>query len=192
MFRAVVLIATIVSQIALADNPSIFMVGDVNDTYTGTAFALQTEKGIVTVTNAHICKGNSVLYADGGSLGLKLLIVKAVYTKHDLCLLTPLKGVPALRMSDSYRTGEFASVEGFPDHARKYTSGTVGTYIMSRNVRNIMFIYTGQVYYGNSGSPVLNKNNEVMGVISVLISDTGQGGAVPLEFLKEFIDTSLR
>lgn len=180
-------LATILSCTALADNPSIFMVGDVDNTYTGTAFALQTEKGIITVTNAHVCQNNTALLALIGK-ELKTIVVKRVYSKHDLCILSAIPGVPALTVSNDYKQGEYASTEGFPLHRHKITKGSIGQYF--RYNGTVVVEYLGEVNSGASGSPVFNRSGSVIGVIEIKFQQGNKwlGGMVPLEFLKDFID----
>lgn len=182
------LLATILSSTALADNPSIFMVGDVENTYTGTAFSLQTEHGIVTITNAHVCQDRKVLLALIKH-ELKLILVRKIYNRHDLCMLTAVPDIPALVIGNDYREGEFASTEGFPLHKHKTSKGSVGTYFVNKGA--MVAEYLGEVDSGASGSPVFNKGGEVIGVVQLKFQQGNRwlGGMVPLEYLKDFIST---
>lgn len=186
MLRTVFLLATVVTCIARADNPSIFMVGDVENTYTGTAFSLQTEKGIITVTNAHVCSDRKVLLA-AINHELKLVVVNRVYRKHDLCILNPIPGIPALHMGNDYHEGQFASTEGFPKGKHRVTKGSVGHHFKYRDA--VSTEYLGEVDSGASGSPVFDRSGNVIGVIQLKFQQGNKwlGGMVPLEYLKDFI-----
>lgn len=178
-------------------NPSIFLVTNPEMTYTATAFELNTRKGKLTITNHHVCQNGTALIGmmqDGTG---RLLVVRKVYDKHDLCILTPTWGLPPLQMADLYIPGEMATVEGFPRSEHAITTGIVGGYFVSNFksdfTRDRVFAeYHGFVDHGSSGSPVMNSHGDVIGVISVVgISAEGEsvGGFVPLEFLKDFIDS---
>ena len=179
------------SSVSYALNPSIFLIHDTKYTYSGTGFELQTNKGVFTVTNAHVCGKESSLIAAIGKQD-KLLVVKAVYTKHDLCVLQPILSVPALMLADDYYVGEMVTVEGYPRAIRAKTSGKVGRYYnLNMDGSDVVVQYFGVIDHGNSGSPVLDSNGQVIGVINTLIRSYGVsfGGMVPLEFIKDFIDS---
>lgn len=189
MLRLICLIAIVtLSQFAYGDNPSIFLIGDVQGTYTGTAFELQTKKGVLTMTNAHICQRNLVLIGMvRGGRAAKLLIVKAVYDKHDLCILSGVPNNTSLKLANDYSPKDYVVVEGFPLGVHAVTHGYIGQYFRSIG-DSIMVQYFGHIDHGNSGSPVVDKNGDVVGVISVVSGDGRFGGFVPLEFIKDFLD----
>lgn len=188
MLKALFL-AIIISSTAAADNPSIFLVGDTANTYTGTAFVLQTKKGAITVTNAHVCGKESVLAAKLQDR-MRILVVRAVYKNHDLCILAPPYGIPALKLGSEYKQGQLAFVEGFPLGKHSITFGLIGPYARSGSIGAVIVEYLGHVDHGNSGSPFLNSMGEVIGVVALLTDEGRVGGIVPLEFLKDFVDNN--
>lgn len=193
MLRALLLIAIIgFTSLVHADNPSIFIVGDTHNTYTGTAFVLQTKKGIVGITNAHVCGNESVLVAKLRTR-VRILVVRAVYDKSDLCIIAPPYGVPPLKLADAYREGEYVHVEGFPLGLHGVSRGRLGPYSHSTFISGAIIVqYYGHIDHGNSGSPMMNDMGEVIGVITSVAEVNGHkiGGAVPLEYLKDFVDNN--
>ena len=189
MLRYLLIGAIVVfTQLARAESPSVFKVGDTGGTYTGTAFELQTKRGVVTVTNRHICKDQTTLVGIFPDKS-RILIVKSVSEKHDLCILTSIPGMPSLKAGADYHKDEKVTVEGYPRGVRTLTKGTIGLYYKAGILDDAVVVqYLGKVYHGSSGSPVLDPNGDVVGVIALVSSDYSYGGIVPLEFLKDFID----
>lgn len=180
-----------ISVLARSANPSIFLVTDYNQNYTGTAFELNTKHGKVTITNAHVCDNNDMLIALlTNPPRAKILLVNKVYTKHDLCMLTPISSVQALDLADDWIPGEPVVVEGFPLGNHGISYGKIGKLIIGYSDLKYV-IYHGATFPGNSGSPVINRYGKVIGVIAIgSQSDYMFGGLVPLEYLKDFIDSN--
>lgn len=192
--KLVLVICIVISSISLASpNSSIFLVTNFSQTYTGTAFELNTSKGKVTITNAHICDEESMLVAEiTNPTRFKLLIVRKVYAKHDLCILSPVSALPALDLAEDYVVGEPVVVEGFPQGTHMISQGILGKFFTGLGDR-IYILYKGPIFPGNSGSPVINKYGKVVGVIAVgTMRAPYWGGMVPLEFINDFLDKSCK
>lgn len=191
MFNTITLFTILLlSSLTQAADSRIFLVTDYNQTYTGTAFEINTNKGKVTITNAHVCNGNSELIAIlPNPLRFKILLVRRVYNKHDLCMLSPVATLPAFDIAEDYLPGDLVFVEGFPKGVHGYSKGKVGQYEISLH-GFIYAIYYGPIFPGNSGSPVQNRYGRVIGVIAIGNSDYSVGGFVPLEYLKDFLDNT--
>lgn len=191
MFR-LLSVVTIVFLLSSSCNSSpslsIFMLTDIDQTYSGTGFELNYKGQKYTITNAHICNNNKVLVARLTNPNRpKLLIVKRIYKDHDLCVLYPVDSAPGFELANDWNTGEKASVEGFPFGVHGYSTGTVGKFLPAMG--NIFVVYRGIIHPGNSGSPVLNKDGKVIGVIAIGSSTQPElGGFVPLEFIKDLLD----
>lgn len=153
------------------------------------------------MTNAHICGEDNILMALlEDQQKMKILLVKKVYPKQDLCVLTPLEGIPALNLTKTCYKGDLVTVEGFPKGKRTFTKGSIGNYTRGitkladgepyKYLGSVLIIYQGKVTFGNSGSPVLNEADEVVGVISLVDASKGEWGQmVPLEYIKDFLDS---
>lgn len=172
-------------------NPSILYIETPEHTWSGTAFQLATRKGPIVVTNKHVCgKKTAMMVRIPGVMVRKLLVVKKVSDKYDLCILSSVNNVPSLQLAESYSFFEAVSVDGFPRGKRTFSVGMVGpAYVEADGVvlKSMMVEYSGNVDFGSSGSPVVDKFGYVIGVIAVKF-EYGNGGAfVPLEFVKDFL-----
>lgn len=84
----------------------------------GTGFHIKTEKGVVYIlTNKHVCeladRNDIVIVETQGKQYLRKVIKR--YTKHDLCLITPIdQSHDFLSISNSVNQGEDIVVVGHP------------------------------------------------------------------------------
>lgn len=200
MFKRLLLVATILinssAGYTLNYNPSIFLITDVTESYTGTAFEVLINGKKVTLTNHHVCQGmrqdqqSTLIAVLPDPRRFKVLIVKRIYDKNDLCLLSGIDSLPALELANDYEVGDVVTVEGFPLGKHNVVKGIVGKLMGS--VEQLFIAFKGPVFPGNSGSPVIDKHGKVIGVIAVRDGTTGIGGFVSLEFVKDFLDNSCK
>ncbi len=170
---------------------------------TGTLF-LVSPTGMA-ITNQHVVNGCGELRVEGRNGLAKLVTEDKV---NDLALVqipgeaqgsAPITADPA-----KLRQGEDIVVFGFPLNAVLSSSGNLTPGVVSaltglgNNTNQIQI--TAPIQPGSSGSPVLNKKGEVVGVVAMKLSDskmakaTGQIGqnvnfAVNGQTLRTFLDT---
>lgn len=170
---------------------------------TGTVFVVSVQGH--GVTNHHVIDGCTELRIDGREGLAKRVTDDAV---NDLALIKIPGNVSARATiagdSTKLRQGEDIVAFGFPLSAvlssgGNFTPGVVSALTGLGNNTNQIQI-TAPIQPGSSGSPVLNKKGEVVGVVSMKLSDskmakaTGSVGqnvnfAVNSQTLKTFLDT---
>ena len=170
---------------------------------TGTAFIVNAAGH--AITNHHVVEGCTEVRAEGRDGVVKVVTSDVV---NDLAQLQ-IPGVPtapATIASDpaKLRQGEDIVVFGFPLSAVLSSGGNLTPGVVSaltglgNNTNQIQI--TAPIQPGSSGSPVINKKGEVVGVVAMKLSDskmakaTGQVGqnvnfAVSGQTLKTFLDT---
>jgi uncharacterized protein len=174
-----------------------------NKQSTGTAF-LVAKTGQV-ITNYHVIDGCKEVRVQGRD-GLEKLVTRD--TVNDLALLQVTGTIHATATlsaePNKLRQGEEVVVYGFPlnsilSSGGNFTPGLVSAMSgLGNNTHQIQI--TAPIQPGSSGSPVLNKKGEVVGVVSMKLSDsmmakaTGQVGqnvnfAVSGQTLRTFLDT---
>ena len=169
---------------------------------TGTAFLVS--KTGQAITNHHVIDGCREVKVEGRDGAVKVVTSDTV---NDLALLQipGTTNATATVASDptKLRQGEEIVAFGFPLNAVLSSGGNLTPGVVSAltglgNNTNQMQI-TAPIQPGSSGSPVLNKKGEVVGVVSMKLSDakmakaTGQIGqavnfAVNGQTLKSFLD----
>jgi len=170
---------------------------------TGTIFVVS--KTGHAITNQHVTTGCTELRIQGREGVAKLITEDAV---NDLALVQiPAAVTDAAAITSEpgkLRQGEDIVAFGFPLNSLLSSGGNLTPGVISaltglgNNTNQIQI--TAPIQPGSSGSPVLNKKGEVVGVVSLKLSDakmarsTGQIGqnvnfAVSGQTLKTFLDT---
>ncbi len=170
---------------------------------TGTVFIVSKEG--YAITNHHVVGGCSELRVEGREGVAKLVTTDEV---NDLALIKVPGNISATATiaadPSKLRQGEDIVVFGFPLNAVLSSGGNLTPGVVSaltglgNNTHQIQI--TAPIQPGSSGSPVLNKKGEVVGVVSMKLDDkkmvkaTGQIGqnvnfAVSGQTLKTFLDT---
>lgn len=169
---------------------------------TGTVFVVS--KSGYAITNQHVVQGCKELRIEGREGVAKQVTEDTV---NDLALIQISGDVKVTAMiavdSARLRQGEDIVVFGFPLNAVLSSGGNLTPGVVSaltglgNNTNQIQI--TAPIQPGSSGSPVLNKKGEVVGVVSMKLSDskmakaTGSVGqnvnfAVGGQTLKSFLD----
>ena len=170
---------------------------------TGTTFVVNTTGH--AITNEHVVRGCTELRI-GGQIGSATLVTEDA--ANDLALLKihgAIKAATTITSDPSkLRQGEDVVVFGFPLNSVLSSGGNLTLGVVSavtglgNNTNQIQI--TAPIQPGSSGSPVLNKKGEVVGVVSMKLSDskmvqvTGSVGqnvnfAVSGLTLRTFLDT---
>jgi S1-C subfamily serine protease len=166
------------------------------------------------LTNAHVCGDRKELIAHTQLTKPKKVKVIRVYKKHDLCLVEAIKGLPALRIANSIIPREKVYVIGHPalrpltlESGRFVSDKTISMrvpcstkvkptiLIKFRNYRLAMCVKSFKsqlvnaiIYPGNSGSPLLDKFGNVVGVIFAgRLDQPNAAYTVPLKSVKAFL-----
>lgn len=142
------------------------------------------------VTNIHVVAGAT-------SVSAKLVITNAVYTvegvvafdpKNDLVVLkTKNKGIPLpIGDSDLLQRGDIIQATGYPNGKYEITKGPIHSIRDSDKWIQMKF----KTDSGNSGGPILNSNDEVIGIV---VGDTDcYGYAVPANAVKMLLAQECR
>lgn len=172
---------------------------------------------VVTVTNGHVCEvspdGHWLEATDDSGVGRELLEIREISTTTDLCILSgpssPPANLPKLatyqsRMKRVWSLGHpflkpntltSGYIVGFEEvtldeSELKETQCKPPTRMMEDNecVRKLWAFETSVVIYpGNSGSPVLTDEGEVVGVFFAGDGRSNRGIFIPLSDLKALV-----
>ena len=165
----------------------------------GTGFEVLSNSGNkYTITNRHVCLAGAIV-AKVGNVRI-LLRIREISDKTDLCILEPIPDLPALRLAkqsahnddniDIYGYGWLMPVQH--TEGRWVSILPDGPYMQSLGLNQLgvpsMAYATATVTLGNSGSPVLNSDGDVVGIVFA----TGEKIAnrsliIPLEDIKDFL-----
>lgn len=148
----------------------VMMVTDSSMTAGGTGFEVIAPSGrIYTLTNAHICKDNATNAVVGDRV-IPLRVIE-IAQGSDLCLLEPVIGYPGLSVADeSPKANEDVDIYGYgmllplTHSTGKWIGKTSDLFALMFGLTNAPEYTTVPILPGNSGSPVLNRLGQVIGV----------------------------
>lgn len=170
---------------------------------TGTAFIVNASGH--AITNHHVVEGCTEVRAEGRNGVVRVVTSDLVNDLAQLQIPGPITAqAPIASNPAKLRQGEDIVVFGFPLNAVLSSGGNLTPGVVSaltglgNNTNQIQI--TAPIQPGSSGSPVINKKGEVVGVVAMKLSDskmaraTGQVGqnvnfAVSGQTLKTFLDT---
>ncbi|MGM8213652.1 S1C family serine protease [Virgibacillus sp. W0430] len=156
----------------------------------GTGFSI-SEKGLI-ITNNHVVEGEETVTVAFPENGLFTGEVIETYPEIDLAVVkTEGETLPYLQLSDdpSFDQGDAIYFIGNPLKFQGIANeGTIIGPTMLRNWNKEVYMLDAPVYRGNSGSPVINQSEEVIGVVFATKEDHLHGRVglfVPINYLQE-------
>lgn len=156
----------------------------------GTGFSF-TENGDI-LTNYHVIEGNNTVTVAFKEEGLFTGTVKDTYPEVDLAVLE-IDGddLPYLPLADEFTLTEDEAVY-FIGNPLRFTGianeGTVMDYTNVQSKEDPVVMLDAPVYRGNSGSPVINHDGEVIGVVFATIDSDKEGRVglfIPINYFHE-------
>ncbi|MYL38698.1 trypsin-like peptidase domain-containing protein [Halobacillus litoralis] len=156
----------------------------------GTGFAV-SEDGTI-LTNHHVIEDGKRVAVAFPEQGLFHAEVKAAYPEVDLAVLQAEgSGFPHLNLAPSteFQQGEHVYFIGNP--LRFSGIANVGNVLGTTRVSGMdqkVLMLDAPIYRGNSGSPVINKDGEVIAVVYATMTDEEEGRvglAVPIDYYYE-------
>jgi serine protease Do len=146
----------------------------------GTAFFIDKNH---LITNAHVVTTNKSAFIKKSNGNECMADVIKTDEKKDLALLESYCDGMPLKLTDNVKVGQSVLVMGNP---------LIVSFFLSKGIvsslREDGYILTDAfVDHGNSGSPLVNLNGEVIGVVKGGLEDTKIGAAINVQTLKQFI-----
>lgn len=162
----------------------------------GTGFSISKE-GLI-ITNHHVIEGEAEVRVAYPEEGLFQADVIGTYPEVDLALLK-VKGqnLPFLPLAETatFSQNEHIYFIGNPLRFQGIANeGEILGYRTLDDWQEPVIMMDAPVYRGNSGSPVLNENGEVIAVVFATIDDEENGRvglAVPIDYFHQRMDENL-
>lgn len=192
-------------EIYQSSAPSVYkvVVAKVGGRFTaGTGFVVAGVSGRkYLATNNHVCK-DSISHPEGVFLSTSKEDTDLTHTyivgQHpgaDLCLLADPTGKPPLTLGEGVSGDKFIMVIGYPNG--ESLTPVVGAFLGLRPKPSRIDLKDGltigpsfgriKIIQGNSGSPILNSEGQVIAVAFATVEEQGIGYFIPSVELKKFL-----
>jgi len=156
----------------------------------GTGFSFN-EKGDI-LTNYHVIEGYDAVTVAFREEGLFVGEVKEIFPEVDLAILTTEESdMPYLPLESEFAYEEEESFY-FIGNPLRFTGiankGEVLDYVNVSSKEQPVVMLDAPVYRGNSGSPIINKNGKVEGVVFATLDHDIEGRVglfIPIDYLHE-------
>jgi len=156
-----------------------------------------SEKMHLWLTAAHCISNREMTEVETGFFGIDNYAVNVIKVdfKNDLAILhTPDYSLPALKFAKKApRYGDVANVWGHPFGFKNivFARGWVASPRSEMEDGSVYLLLQTSIAPGNSGSAVLNKNNEIISVVQVawgwFPAFEPMSGGAPFSVLKQFV-----
>ncbi len=162
----------------------------------GTGFVISVpSREYLFITNAHVCHSREAKLSINLHGGADVFPAKVLRFDEDvdLCVLEPTsqlnhRYLTPLPLSTSREIGSLSYVVGYPRQAPLIPSfGSVVAFEYAISPIFVSIILSNRVYAGNSGSPILNNDQQVIGIAEAADNQSNQGLGIPSSYLVELI-----
>ena len=135
----------------------------------GTGFVVSLKSGSYILTNAHVCEnGDDVIWVKHKEERFipRKIIEYPSELNPDICIIESIPGMKGLKLGTDWHSFEMVWSLGFPKGIKQKRSGTIGGEMYRTRRFDFNFYYVNfPAQPGQSGSPVVNRYGEVIGII---------------------------